>query len=228
MAKRLFDLVAASLALVVLSPLLVCVGLGVFLADPGPVFYKARRAGRGNRPFNCLKFRTMRVRQEPSASRITAQRDPRVFWFGNLLRGTKIDELPQLVNILRGDMSIVGPRPEDAKMVELHYTQQQLRTLDVRPGLTSPASIYYYTQGEQLLDQGDPERAYVERLLPIKLAMELVYIERSSLRYDLGIIVRTVVVIVSKVLGRKQYPNQPEYARALELLEAPTAQSRAA
>ena len=213
-AKRLVDIVLASVALTVLSPVLAAAALSIRLSSPGPILYRARRVGRNGKTFTMYKFRTMSVHQPPGASAITAPHDPRVFPTGAWLRRRKIDELPQLINILRGEMSIVGPRPEDVRIVSDHYAPLHLETLQVPPGLTSPGSIYYYSSGERLIAGGDPEALYISRLLPIKLALEIVYIREASLAYDLAIIFRTILVILLVALGKSEFPDPPEMERA--------------
>ena len=214
MIKRLVDVVLAASALLLLTPVLAIAALGIRLSSPGPILYRARRVGRDGRIFCMYKFRTMQVNHGTFTSRITAQNDPRIFTLGVWLRGLKIDELPQLINVLRGEMSLVGPRPEDPRIVEDYYAQIHLETLQAQPGLTSPGSIYDYTHGERLLDKSDTERCYVERLLPVKLALDTIYLRRSSLAYDVRIILRTVWVIVVSALGVRFFPDPPEMEEA--------------
>lgn len=220
MTKRLMDVALSGLALVVLSPLLAIAAFGIWLSDRGPMFYRARLAGRDGRPFTMYKLRTMRVDHGTFRSVITAEHDPRVFPFGAWLRRAKVDELPQLINILRGEMSIVGPRPEHPDIVERHYRFDHRDLLAVRPGLTSPGTLYDYAHGEAIVGRADPERAYVERLLPLRLALDLVYVDRPSLAYDLALIGRTVALIVAVVCGRRQFGDPPEMAEARRLLAA--------
>ena len=218
MAKRLFDIVCAAAALVLTAPLLLVAAAGIKLSDRGggPVFYRARRIGYLGRQFTMYKLRTMR---NGHGARITAgTADSRVFPFGRLLRRTKIDELPQLFNVLRGDMAIVGPRPEDPAIVRQHYSSTDLETLGVRPGLASPGSIYQYTAGDQLLTGADPEASYVDKLLRTKLALDRVYVRRASLRQDLAIIGRTLWVIGATAIGRRKFPLPPEMRAAQRLL----------
>jgi lipopolysaccharide/colanic/teichoic acid biosynthesis glycosyltransferase len=212
MRKRLFDLVAASAALLLLLPLMGVVALGIKLSDRGPVLYRAPRMGRDGKPFTMFKFRTMRV--HGSGSVITAAQDSRIFPLGQLLRKLKVDELPQLFNVLLGQMSIVGPRPEAIDIVRDHYRAVHMETLGVRPGLASPGSIYNYTHGEQMIGQDHPERDYLEKLLPVKLGLELVYVRRCSLRYDFAIIARTLAVIARIAMGQRYFPPPPEYDEA--------------
>jgi len=218
--KRLMDVVLSGVALVVVSPLLAVAALGIWLSDKGQIFYRAQLAGRDGRPFTMYKLRTMRVDHGAFRSVITADHDPRVFRFGGWLRRAKVDELPQLINILRGEMSIVGPRPEHPRIVEQYYGPEHRRLLQVRPGLTSPGTLYDYAHGEALVGRADPERAYVARLLPLRLALDLVYVDRPSLAYDLALIGRTVALIVAVVCGRRRFGDPPEMAEARRLLAA--------
>jgi lipopolysaccharide/colanic/teichoic acid biosynthesis glycosyltransferase len=224
MAKRLLDIVLAGVGLALAAPVLALAALGIRLSSPGPVFYRARRAGRAGTCFTMYKLRTMHQRQPGQASRITGRDDPRVFPLGALLRRTKIDELPQLFNVLRGDMSIVGPRPEDPAIVARHYTPLLRETLAVRPGLASPGSLYHYTHGDALLGGGDPETAYVERLLPLKVTLDVVYVRNASLQMDVRIIGRTLGTIAACIGGRSRFRDPPEApaARALMDLERTT------
>jgi lipopolysaccharide/colanic/teichoic acid biosynthesis glycosyltransferase len=216
-AKRVLDVVLAGVALAAAAPLLAVAAVGIRLAGPGPILYRAQRVGQHSRPFTMYKLRTMRVRQAyPTA--ITARHDPRVFPFGAWLRRTKLDELPQLYNILRGDMAIVGPRPEDPRMVERFYAPLYYETFRVPPGLTSPGSIYAYTHGEAELDARDPEGCYGERLLPLKVALDLVYVRRASLGYDLALIARTAWMLGTALLGRRDFPLPPELADARRII----------
>ena len=218
MVKRLVDVVLTAVALVAALPALALAALGIRLSSPGPVLYRAVRAGRGGRPFIMLKLRTMHARRRSDDSVVTAEHDPRVFPFGAFLRRTKLDELPQLFNVLRGDMAVVGPRPEDPSVVD-RYTRDQWETLAVAPGLTSPGALYSTTHGETWLTGGNPERVYMERLLPLKLALDRVYVRRASLRYDLTVIARTVGVVAGRALGRRQFADPPEMTEARRLLE---------
>lgn len=220
MVKRLIDILASASALVVLSPLLVFAAVGILVSSPGPVLFRAMRAGLGGRPFTMYKFRTMHVCQGGFRSAITAAADPRVFRFGAWLRRLKVDELPQLINILKGDMSLVGPRPEDPRIVEAHYAPLHLETLNVLPGLASPGSIYNYTHGERLLSQSPSgaERLYVERLLPVKLALEVVYVREASLLYDLKVVLRTAATIAATAAGRKRFPEPAEIKKAAQFV----------
>ena len=223
-------MILAAIGLLVTAPLLAVAALGIRLSSPGPVLYRARRAGRGAAPFLMYKFRTMHVDHGAHRSTITGAADPRVFPFGAWLRRTKVDELPQLVNVLRGEMAIVGPRPEDPTFVAKHYSVVQCETLAVAPGLASPGSLYSTTHGERWLSAAHPERDYLERLFPLKLALDVVYVRGASLRYDLRIMLRTLYVLAAKALGRSVFADPPERAAAERLLAglapAPRPQSR--
>lgn len=216
MGRRLFDIGAASVALILLSPLMLLVALAIRASSPGPVIFRARRVGKHGTPFAMLKFRSMAVASD-AGSAITGSHDRRVFPLGRLLRRTKIDELPQLLNVLAGEMALVGPRPEDPRFVATWYRTEHQPTLDVRPGLASPGSLYNFTHGEAQLAGPDAEAAYVERLLPIKLALDVIYVRHASFRYDVAIILRTLLVIVGATLGKRRFGEPPEMEEARNL-----------
>ncbi len=186
--RRLFDVVAAALGLLLLAPLFLVAAAAVRLSSPGPVFHRARRVGWRGREFAMLKFRSMVVSSHGPA--ITTKGDPRVTGVGRLLRRAKLDELPQLVNVLRGEMSLVGPRPEDPRYVVL-YDDAQRRILEIRPGITSAASVAYRDE-ETLLVGEDWERVYVETILPEKLRLDLEYERSRTFVSDLRLILRTL------------------------------------
>ena len=224
MLKRLFDICASAFALLVFGPVIVVGAVAVKLSSKGPAFYCPQRAGIDGVPFTLFKLRTMHIDHGSNNSVITAATDSRVFRVGNILRKLKIDELPQLWNILRGDMSVVGPRPEDLKMVEQHYDEIGMLTLTVRPGLSGVGSIYYYTHGEKMLTGDDPEEVYARDLLPIKLALEVVHLRKDSLVADISVIVRTIVAIAKIAAGTRQFDDPPELPEAKKMLP-PAAQS---
>lgn len=197
MLKRGFDILAALLALVVLAPLLLILALLVALGSPGGAFFRQVRVGKGGREFRLLKFRTMRPGSESQGQITVGGRDPRITRIGYLLRKTKLDELPQLLNIVRGDMSIVGPRPEVPRYVAM-YSPEQRHVLSVRPGLTSLASIAYIDENEVLGRASDPERAYVQEVMPAKLALDLRYVREQGLGMDLRIIMRTALKLFAR------------------------------
>jgi lipopolysaccharide/colanic/teichoic acid biosynthesis glycosyltransferase len=191
MAKRLFDILGSLLAVLLLSPVLVVIMIAVSSGSPGGPFFRQVRVGREGRHFRLLKFRTMRPGSESQGQITVGERDPRITGVGHVLRRSKLDELPQLLNILWGDMSIVGPRPEVPKYVAL-YTDEQRAVLDVRPGLSSLASIAYINENELLGRSSDPERTYIEEVMPAKLALDLRYVREQSLWMDLRIIAATM------------------------------------
>lgn len=198
--SRIFDTLFAAAVLVVTLPLWVIAAVGIKLASPGPFFYRAVRIGLDGVPFSMFKFRTMHVTQGGAV--ITSAQDRRIFRFGMVLRKTKIDELPQLLNILRGDMAIVGPRPEAPEIVADAYTDWMRETLSVRPGLTSPGSLYYYAVAENQIADDDPEQHYIREVLPLKLAIDRGYLDRRSFGSDLRIILRTLTTIARLGLGK--------------------------
>lgn len=193
MFKRAFDLTASLGGLIIFSPLMLAVMLAVKLSSPGPIFHRASRVGRMGVLFTLYKFRSMIVNAEQQGPGITASGDKRITPLGKLLRRTKLDELPQLINVLRGDMSIVGPRPEDPRYVAL-YTPEQRAVLNVRPGITSLASVRYRNE-EQALVGGDWEQTYIQKVMPEKLLIDLQYIQNANLWRDLGIIGQTFIAL---------------------------------
>jgi lipopolysaccharide/colanic/teichoic acid biosynthesis glycosyltransferase len=189
LVKRLFDIVAAGLGLLLLWPVLLAAAVWVKLDSPGPALFRQTRVGRLGVPFTIHKFRTMRV--APGAA-ITVGADPRITRAGQVLRQTKLDELPQLWDVLRGAMSLVGPRPELPKYVELYPAELRERVLSVRPGITDPASLAFSHEAELLAAAADPEREYREVILPAKLRLSADYASRASLLTDLGLILATL------------------------------------
>jgi len=176
-----------------LSPLFFCLGVWIRLDSPGPVFYRATRVGRDGGMFRLYKFRTMVADADRRGPGITASGDKRVTRVGRLLRRTKLDELPQLINVFKGDMGLVGPRPEDTRYVAI-YTAKQRKVLSVRPGMTSVASLAY-RQEEASLTGPDWEKVYRERVLPDKLAIELEYLKHRTVGTDVKLVLRTVAAI---------------------------------
>lgn len=187
--KRTFDLVAATLGLVLLSPFFLAIAASVKLSSPGPVFFRQERIGKNFVPFRIFKFRTMAVRDAPD-SLITVKGDRRITPFGLVLRQTKLDELPQLLNVLRGDMSLVGPRPEVAAYVE-RFRADYEEILLVRPGITDEASVFYRHEEAILADADDPHDAYIRFVLPKKIEMAKDYLRKRSFSHDLSLIWRT-------------------------------------
>lgn len=192
--KRAMDLGLAASALVVLSPLLLAATAWIKLADGGPVFYRGVRVGRGGVPFRMLKFRTMVIDAEKQGPSSTAGDDPRITRPGRLLRRFKLDELPQLLNVVKGDMSIVGPRPQVQWAVDL-YTPEERLLLSVRPGITDFASLKFRNEAEILKGSADPDRDYLVKIAPLKTRLALHYVRHPSLATDLKIIFATTLSI---------------------------------
>jgi lipopolysaccharide/colanic/teichoic acid biosynthesis glycosyltransferase len=190
MPKRLFDILVSALALILASPILLIAAIAVKLSSPGPILFRQKRVGRNFQPFWIYKFRTMVVDAPQRGAQITAGADPRITRVGRLLRKTKLDELPQLWNVLRGDMSFVGPRPEVPRYVEM-FADDYMEILSVRPGITDPASLKFRDESEILGQATDPEAEYVQRILPEKIALAKQYIARSSLAYDVRLLCET-------------------------------------
>ena len=189
--KRIFDLLACVTALLFLFPFMLLVSIAIVLNSKGGVFYKQVRVGKNNRDFYLYKFRTMRTGSDLQRLITVGDRDERITSVGYFLRKTKLDELPQLVNILKGDMSIVGPRPEVRKYVDL-YTEKQLSVLSVLPGLTDYASIAYINENALLEQSDNPEQTYINEIMPAKLQLNFKYIENQSFLVDLNIILKTI------------------------------------
>lgn len=199
-SKRAFDIIASALGLIAISPLILGVAITIKLTSAGPVFYCSRRVGRHGRQFGIYKFRTMVVNADKIGPGVTVYDDPRITRIGRLLRRTKLDELPQLINVLRGEMSLVGPRPEDPRYVAL-YTQEQRAVLNVTPGITSLASLRYRDE-QSLLTGTDWETLYVNEIMPAKLAIDLEYAQRPSLSRDIALITGTLKALYTSRMKR--------------------------
>lgn len=195
MLKRIFDIVSGALGLVLLSPVFIILAIWIKIDSPGPVFYTQKRVGKAGKDFELFKFRSMRVGSDKQGLITVGERDSRVTRSGYYIRKYKLDELAQLINVLRGEMSIVGPRPEVRKYVDL-YTPEQRRVLTVRPGITDPASIKYRNENELLEQAEDPDDFYIHTVMPQKLKLNLEYIRNQSFLYDLKLIFKTLSVIV--------------------------------
>jgi lipopolysaccharide/colanic/teichoic acid biosynthesis glycosyltransferase len=193
--KRAFDVVVALVGLVLMLPLFIALGLLIKLGTKGPIFYRGVRMGRFGIPFRIFKFRTMVSNAEQLGGGSTAKDDPRVTRIGRFLRKYKIDELPQVLNVLRGDMSIVGPRPELVEYTRLYVGEEEL-ILTVRPGITDYASLEFIRLGE-LLGNEEPDRIYEEKIRPVKNALRVKYVKEQNFGTDLKIIGRTIVKIVA-------------------------------
>lgn len=198
MSKRLFDLTASALALLLLAPLFALIALRVKLDSPGPVFFRQERVGRGGQPFRIHKFRTMVADAPQRGPALTVGADPRITRTGAWLRRTRLDELPQLIDVLQGRMSLVGPRPEVPRYVQHYPPGLRERALAVRPGITDPSSLAHLDEGALLAAAADPEREYIEAILPRKLQAAADYAERASLWTDLQVIARTLKLLVQR------------------------------
>ena len=196
MIKRCFDIIVSLIAIIILLPILLLIALWIKIDSRGSIIYKQIRVGKGGRDFGIFKFRTMHPDSDIKGLLTVGGRDPRITNAGYLLRKYKLDELPQLFNVLKGDMSLVGPRPEVRKYVS-RYSDEQLKVLSVKPGITDYASIHYSNENEILAQSTNPEQTYVQEIMPHKLALNLKYIQEASLMTDLKIIAATVMKIVS-------------------------------
>ena len=194
--KRIFDFTLSLIGLLLLSPLFLAVAVWIACDSKGGVFYRQVRVGRGGEDFKLYKFRSMRVGSDRKGLLTVGGRDPRITRSGYFIRKYKIDELPQLINVLVGDMSFVGPRPEVRRYVDL-YTPEQMKVLSVRPGITDMASIKYRNENDLLASAADPERYYIDVVMPDKLRINLEYIAGQSMMLDIKLIFRTLFKIVS-------------------------------
>jgi lipopolysaccharide/colanic/teichoic acid biosynthesis glycosyltransferase len=199
MAKRLFDLIVSLLALLLLALPMLALAAWIRLDSPGPVFFRQQRVGRHGVPFAIHKFRTMR--HGAGGLALTVGEDARITRAGRWLRRTRLDELPQLLDVLAGHMSLVGPRPEVPRYVALYPPGLRERALAVRPGLTDPASLAFIDEAALLAAAADPEREYVERILPLKLESAAAYAERATLASDLAVLARTARALLRQVRG---------------------------
>ena len=190
--KRIFDFICSTLGLIVLSPVLLAIAIKIKTGSDGPVFFKQIRVGEKNNEFEILKFRTMVVDAEKLGRQITVGNDNRITKIGAFLRKYKLDELPQLINVFKGDMSLVGPRPEVPRYVKL-YNDEQKKVLEVKPGITDLASIRYRDENELLGEAENPDDFYINTIMPDKLALNLEYINNNNLFVDIYIILRTIV-----------------------------------
>jgi lipopolysaccharide/colanic/teichoic acid biosynthesis glycosyltransferase len=198
MAKRVFDVLVAALALLLLSPLLLLIALCVRLGSPGPVMFRQERVGRYGRSFYIHKFRTMVVDASALGLPLTVGDDARITSTGQWLRRTRLDELPQLIDVLLGDMSLVGPRPEVPRWVAHYPLTLRETVLSVRPGVTCPSSLEFINEAELLARAADPEREYIDNILPRKLRAAADYAARASLWTDLRVLGRTVAVLLTR------------------------------
>lgn len=195
MVKRLFDIFSSLLGLVILFPFLIAISVLIFVNSRGGVFYRQIRVGKNGKDFKLWKFRTMQPDSDKNGLLTVGGRDARITSLGYYLRKYKLDELPQLMNVFVGEMSVVGPRPEVRKYVDL-YTSEQLHVLDVQPGITDYASIEYANENDLLAESSDPENKYIQQVMPAKLKLNMKYIAEKSLGTDLKIIFKTLGKII--------------------------------
>lgn len=207
--KRCFDLLFAVCFLVVFSPVYIISWLIIKIVSPGPAIYKAERVGKNGKLFKCYKFRSMRV-DSGKVRLTTLENDDRIFPFGRFIRKAKIDEMPQVVNILKGEMTVVGPRPEDKENADKVYVGEFVHILDVKPGLTSTASLYDYTHGELFED----EESYEKEFMPKKLKLELYYVNHRTFWYDIQLVLRTAWLIIQKTCGKVKFDEPKELLKS--------------
>ncbi|WP_353686696.1 sugar transferase [Thermodesulfovibrio sp. 3462-1] len=203
MLKRAFDIIVSSIGLIFLTPLFLVIAYLIKKEDSGPIFYRGIRVGKYGKPFRIYKFRTMIVDAEKIGGPSTADDDPRITKIGRFLRKYKIDELPQLINVLKGEMSIVGPRPEVPFYVNM-FTEEEKKILTVKPGITDWASLWNPDEGAILAGSPDPEKTYMEKIRPTKIKLQLKYVNEHSFLTDLKIIFLTVLTVITK----KKYINE--------------------
>lgn len=195
--KRIFDIIMSGLGLIILSPLFLVLAIWIKLDSPGPVFYRQVRVGWHNKDFRIFKFRSMRVGSDKGSLVTIGGRDPRITRSGYFIRKFKLDELPQLINVFIGDMSLVGPRPEVRHYVD-YWTPEQMHVLDVRPGITDPASIKFRNENELMEKAEDPEKYYIEVIMQEKIRLYLDYVEHHSFWGDIGLIFKTFWTIIKE------------------------------
>ena len=203
--KRLLDIVICSIAAVLLIPVYLAAAIGIKLSSKGPILYVSERAGQGKKPFRFYKFRSMHLSSEDK--HLCVADADRVFPWGKVMRRLKIDELPQLFNVIRGDMSIVGPRPLMMHSVDKFYSGKYAPVLTVKPGLTSAASLYDYTVGDTYRD----DKAYRAEVVPVRMEMELLYVKKQSFVYDTALFLRTILTVLAVLAGKKTFRELPEY-----------------
>ena len=192
--KRIFDFTVSLIGIVIISPILLVISILIKLDSKGPILFKQIRVGKNGKPFKIFKFRTMVVDAEKKGMQITVGRDSRITKSGHILRKTKFDELPQLFNVLTGEMSFVGPRPEVPRYVEM-YDENQKNILKVRPGITDLASIEYRNENDLLAKSLDPEATYINEIMPKKIELNIEYLKNMSVLYDIKLIIGTITIL---------------------------------
>lgn len=209
--KRFFDICVSGIALIVLLPVWLIAIIGIVISDPGPVFYCANRVTKDNRTFKMYKFRSMRVDKNANEKSLRPDRD-RIFPFGRFIRATKIDELPQLLNIFLGDMAVVGPRPAAVDQIPITRGGENAIVAEVKAGLTSPAALYDYLYGDEIEDEAE----YMEKVAPTRLALDRYYVGKQTVGYDIKLIWYTVLCILGTVIHRPQMKILKEMIEAVD------------
>ena len=209
--KRIFDITFAVLFFFVFLPIYLLTAIIIKCTSPGPILYRAKRIGENGKVFTCYKFRSMHV-NSGKVHITTLKNDERIYPFGKFIRTAKIDEFPQVINIFLGEMSVVGPRPEDEDNAKEIYVGRYSKLLEAKPGLTSPGSIYDFTHGEFFENEED----YINNFLREKLELELYYVENANLWYDIRIVLRTAKMIIYRLIRKKILPLPPEHLYILE------------
>ena len=195
--KRCFDILSSGLALIILSPVWIIAIIGILVSDPGPIFYLANRAGKDNKTFKMFKFRSMRVDKNANEKSLRPDQD-RIFKFGRFIRATKIDELPQLLNVFIGNMAVVGPRPAAVDQITITRNGENAVVASIKPGLSSPSALYDYLYGDSIEDEAE----YMEKVAPTRLSLDRYYIGKQSVGYDIKIIWYTIVCILGTIIHR--------------------------
>lgn len=195
--KRIFDILFSSFILLCFLPIGLIISFLIVISSPGEIFYRQERIGKGGKPFFILKFRSMRIDSDSKGKLTVGMRDPRITNIGYFIRKYKLDEFPQFINVLKGEMSVVGPRPEVQEYVDL-YNDEQLKVLNVKPGITDYASLYYFKENELLAQSNNPQQTYIEEIMPAKLKLNEKYLENPTVFHDLKIIFLTFGKILTK------------------------------
>ena len=195
MTKRLFDIIFSFLGLVLVLPLLLIISVLIKRESPGPVFYRGERVGKDRKPFRIFKFRTMVIDAEKLGGSSTAADDPRLLKIGNFLKKYQLDELPQLINVLKGEMSFVGPRPEVKAYIDIMSNEERKTILSVKSGMTDLASLWNFHESEVLKGSSDPEKTYMEKIRPEKIRLQIEYVKTRSFLLDLKIVIKTIMKI---------------------------------
>ena len=209
--KRAFDIAASGVGLVLTSPVFLASAIGIELSDPGPVFYLAKRAGKDNKPFRMLKFRSMRIDRSADEKSLRPDQN-RIFPYGRFMRNTKIDELPQLLNVLIGSMTVVGPRPAAMDQIEITRGGENAAASALKPGLTSPSALYDYIYGDRIED----EEEYNEKVLPTRLALDLFYLRKQGFGYDMRMVWYTLRCVLGSVTGNPPLAILEELIKAVD------------